>query len=59
MSEKLHVTTPDDCCSSLKDNDEDLEILDSCFESSSHLSDLEKSTLYYIWLCGIQRKLCG
>ena len=28
--------------------DEDLEILDSCFESSSHLSDLEKPTLYYI-----------
>ena len=48
MSEKLHVTTPDDCCSSLKDNDEDLEILDSCFESSSHLTDLEKSPLYYI-----------
>ena len=42
MSEMLHVTTPDDCCSSLKDNDEDLEILDSCFESPSHLSDLEK-----------------
>ena len=39
MSEKLHVTTSDDCCSSLKDNDEDLEVLDSCFESSSHLSD--------------------
>ena len=48
MSEKLYVTTPDDCCSSLKDNDEDLEILDSCFESSSHQSDLEISTLYYI-----------
>ena len=43
MSEKLHVTTPDDGCSSLKDNDEDLEILDSCFESSFHLSDLENS----------------
>ena len=48
MSEKLHVAINDECCQSLIENDEDLQILDSCFEISSKLSTLEKSTLYYI-----------
>ena len=42
MSEKLHVAINDECCQSLFENDEDLQILDSC------LSTLEKSTPYYI-----------
>ena len=37
MSEKLHVTINDECCQSLIENDEDLQILDSCFEISSKL----------------------
>ena len=48
MSEKLHVAINDECCQSLIENDEDLQILDSCFEISSKLSTLEESTLYYI-----------
>ena len=32
----------------MKENIEDLDILDSCFQISLQLSSLEKSTLYYI-----------
>ena len=51
MSEKLHVAINDKCCQSLIENNEDLQLLDSCFEISSKLSTLVKSTLYYIRLC--------
>ena len=39
----------EECCEKPLDDNE-LECLDTCFEDSSELSDLEKSTLYYI--CG-------
>ena len=48
MSEKLHISVSDQCCENLKENIEDLDILDSCFQISLQLSSLEKSTLYYI-----------
>ena len=40
MSEKLQIAVNDECCQSLIENDEDLQILDSCFEISSKLSTL-------------------
>ena len=48
MSEKLHISVSDQCCENLKENIEDLDILDSCFQIYLQLSSLEKSTLYYI-----------
>ena len=47
MPEKLH-NMDIQCCKSLKDNEEDLALLDSCYESSLQLTSIEKSTLYYI-----------
>ena len=38
------------CAGSLDDRDEDLDSLDSCFENSSKLNEVERSALYYI--CG-------
>ena len=34
MSEKLHISVSDQCCENLKENIEDLDILDSCFQIS-------------------------
>ena len=48
MLEKLHISVSDQCCENLKENIEDLDILDSCFQISLQLSSLEKSTLYHI-----------
>ena len=48
MSEKLHISVSDQCCENLKENIEDLDILDSCFRISLQLSSLAKSTFYYI-----------
>ena len=38
------------CAGSFDDRDEDLDSLDSCFENSSKLNEVERSALYYI--CG-------
>ena len=38
------------CSFELEDSEEDLDLINSCFEDSSNLSITEKSTLYYI--CG-------
>ena len=51
---KLEIQTSDfsvenACCQrNLQANDEDIELIESCFEDGSNLSDDEKSTLYYI-----------
>ena len=53
---KLDVQTEyddldNDCCSvDLEDCEDDLDLIDKCFEESSNLNSIEKSTLYYI--CG-------
>ena len=36
------------CTASLVDRDEDLELVDDCFENASTLSEDEKASLYYI-----------
>ena len=45
--EPSSVHQKEECCEKPLDDNE-LECLDTCFEDSSELSDLEKSTLYYI-----------
>ena len=50
---KLNLDDPSfldksECCGSLQDKDEDLELLDKCFDESCELSEAEMSTLYYI-----------
>ena len=44
------LSTENVCCLHIKDRDEDLELLDNCFEEASNLSGAERSTVYYI--CG-------
>ena len=48
MSEKIHTNVIDECCKNLTENVEALDIVDSSFEISSQLSNIEKSSLYYI-----------
>ena len=38
------------CCMNVQDKDEDLELIDECFERASELSESERSAIFYI--CG-------
>ena len=48
MSEKMHTNVDDECCENLTENNEALDIIDSCFLISLQLTNLEKSSLYFI-----------
>ena len=60
---KLDIHTEDndidnDCCRlDLQDSEEDLDLIEKCFEEASNLNSNEKSTLYYI--CGYVAKKEG
>ena len=55
MSEKLHISVSDQCCENLKENIEDLDILDSCFQISLQLSSL-KSQHFITYLVMLRLK---
>ena len=49
LSEHVEPEKGNECCATkLEDRDEDLELLDDCFNEASNLSDSERSSLYYI-----------
>ena len=48
MAGKMHTNVDDDCCENLTENVEALDLVDSSFQISLQLSNLEKSSLYYI-----------
>ena len=48
ISEQMSESGISECCGNVIENDEDLNLLDNCFELASTLSEVEKSTLYFI-----------
>ena len=49
--ETTNIDQVEDCCKeNLLNNEDDIELIENCFEESSNLNDSERSTLYYI--CG-------
>ena len=46
---QIEENIEDDCCKGdLMDSEEDIELIEKCFEEASNLTMTEKSTLYYI-----------
>jgi len=48
LPDKLRISGVSDCCKGMISSEEDQEIMDSCFEISTKLTEIEKSSLYYI-----------
>lgn len=48
LSDKLQSSGISECCKGVAHSEDDQEIIDSCFQISTTLTEIEKSALYYI-----------